>query len=170
MVIGKETSSIKFYRLFTNNCLKSSKGFTLVELIVVFAIIVVLATFSISAFGSFREKAKIARCIAEINGLGKDLNAYAIDKGSYPAEATWLNDIGRASLVDPWGSPYYYRPFNPLTSPDDMRQIAGLWNTDYDLYSKGQDGQTDLSFNDPRSKDDIVRFSDGSYTDLVSNF
>ena len=37
------------------------------------------------------------------------------------------------------------------------------YNSDFDLYSLGSDGVSQQDFDDPTSKDDIIRSGDGSY-------
>ena len=41
-------------------------------------------------------------------------------------------------------------------------------NEDYDLYSIGKDGKTNISFRVPYSYDDVVRAYEGQYVGLVS--
>lgn len=167
MVIKRDISGLP-YNIPKSGRLSNIEGFTLVELLVVTAIIGILISLAMNGFSAFRENARIARCIAEINGLEKDISAYAVEKGVYPAAATWLADIGRGALVDPWGHPYVYKPFTNLA---EMRFSAGDINHDYDLYSKGADGlSTDLSLTDQYSKDDILRFVDGGYIGMASKF
>lgn len=164
------TEKIKYkfpWKTLSNSNLSNNKGFTLIELLVVCAIIAVIASMALTAFGTFREQTRVARCIGEINGLEKDLGAYAVDKGTYPPENTWLTEIGREGLLDPWGNPYVYKPFTPL----QMRKVVAELNSDYDLYSKGANGVSVLDItNDPISSDDIIRATDGSYIGLASKF
>ena len=43
-------------------------------------------------------------------------------------------------------------------------------NSDYDLYSKGQDRKSSTPFTAKASQDDIVRANDGAYVGLASEF
>jgi general secretion pathway protein G len=149
--------------LKNSNLSYDSRGFTLVELLVVTTIIGILASLSLSGYTLFKEQARVTRCIAEISGLEKDINAYAVDKGTYPPTATWLSDIGRGGLLDPWGHPYQYKPAGTRTMTTPI-------NTDYDLYSWGTDGLTDPDILNSKSVDDIVRASDGGYLGLAAKF
>ena len=43
-------------------------------------------------------------------------------------------------------------------------------NTDYDLYSRGQDGESAGPLTASESKDDVIRALDGRYVGLASDF
>ena len=102
-----------------------NRGFTLIELLVVAIILAILILTVIPSMNIFIHKVRVTRCIAEIRGLHKDIEAYVGDKGSYPNS---LNDFGRGGQLDPWGNPYQYR-------------YPGTHNPDkYDVWSWGPDG------------------------------
>lgn len=153
----------KNYRNSEKRDISSNKGFTLVELLVVTVIIGILATIGMSSFAGFRESAKIAVAIGAIKDLEREIVAHVLEKGAYPAVATWLSDIKKEGLVDPWGQPYVY------TAPG-IRTMGGPLNADFDLYSKGIDGDSAAALLDPPSRDDIVRINDGAYIGLASKF
>ncbi len=73
-------------------------GFTLVELLVVIAIIGVLSTLAIVALGGARQKARDSKRVADLIQIGKALELYFSDNGSYPTIIT---------------------PGQPLVSPSD---------------------------------------------------
>jgi prepilin-type N-terminal cleavage/methylation domain-containing protein len=62
-----------------------SKGFTLVELLVVIGIIGTLATLVLVQLGSTRAKGRDVKRIADINQLRSGLESYFDDNGRYPA-------------------------------------------------------------------------------------
>ena len=43
-------------------------------------------------------------------------------------------------------------------------------NSDYDLYSRGPDGQTQAQFTAQKARDDIVRAADGAYVGIAQDF
>lgn len=140
---------------------KDIKAFTLVELIVVSAILGVLAIMSIPLFTQYVNKTKSSRALAEIRNIEKDITAYIIDKNTLPPT---LNDAG-FTRPDPWERPYEYSIIGSGPAPLE-NFIADPLNTDYDLYSKGPDGLSDAAAAHATSADDIVRSNDGGYAGL----
>ena len=121
-------------------------GFTLLELIVVIAIIATLAAVVAPAIFQNVGDAKVASAKSQIDMLSMALNAYRLDNDAYPTTdqglaalqtmpvtgelpKNWRGPyLTRVLPVDPWGRPYLYR------SP-------GVENPKgFDLYSLGKDG------------------------------
>jgi general secretion pathway protein G len=162
----------RFVRTDRNNA-----GFTMVELIMVMAIIGVLAAISMIAISDFKNKTKTARAATEIRGLEKDIIAYATDKGTYPPD---LAAIGMAGLKDPWNGNYVYTPAPPATAPpappaSHPRYVTAdidtpPLNTDFYLYSKGPNGRSDPWIGSDDSLDDLIRANDGSYVGTAEQF
>lgn len=77
--------------------LNNRKGFTLVELLVVVAIIGLLSTLAVVALGNARQKARDARRVSDIKQIQTGLELYFSDNNSYPivAAATVLGSTGQ---------------------------------------------------------------------------
>ena len=138
----------------------SATGFTLVELIVVTAIIAVLATLAIPTYKNFIDRARNARAKSEVRLLETEINAYRFDIGSLPAD---LATINRDGLLDPWGNPYVYSN-NPRII--ERLRYGNRLNDDYDLFSKGVDGLTPADGSvapETTGADDLVRGSNGIF-------
>ena len=86
-------------------------GFTLMELMIVIAILGTVAGIAIPQYASYIEKARVTRAIAEIRILEKEISMYTDDNHALPDT---LNDIGREDLKDPWGNLYKYLSFATL--------------------------------------------------------
>ena len=113
------------------------KGFTLIEILVVMAIIGMLAV--MVAPNLFRQRTGAMRdaAISNISTLETALDTYRLDVGDYPdsLDGLMVNDSGRAA----WNGPYLRRevPKDPWGN-DYVYQLNG---SEFTLYSYGADGQ-----------------------------
>src|SRR5262245_49186051 len=115
------------------------RGVTLLELMVVAAIVVVLSMFAVPAFNNYVQRPRTARAIGDIGTISLQLYRWQLNTRSFPAT---LADAG-ITLTDPWGQPYEYMPVEG-TPQNQLRKDHNLHpiNTDFDLYSIGPDGNT----------------------------
>ena len=83
------------------------KGFTLIELMIVIAIIGILAAIAIPNFISYRKKAQIAGVVSNLKNFEKGFIAYAIDQNRFPIDShIVLPDLPRmGNYINPgvWG-------------------------------------------------------------------
>ena len=56
-----------------------SRSFTLIELMIVIAIIAILASMLLPALNKARERGKSAACMANLRSMGQEMNLYAND-------------------------------------------------------------------------------------------
>ena len=84
------------------------KGFTLVELMVVVALIAILALGYQIFYGGATDKAKVSKSIEFIQALKKSISAYYADTGYYPSKTQqlWSNSAGAPN----WYGPYAEAP------------------------------------------------------------
>jgi len=155
-------------RLASNRSVEIT-GFTLLELLIVMAIISVLATIAYYKYSGFIDQTKETKAIAdlkEIAGLIKDFNEV---NGRYPES---LEEIGRGTFKDPWGHPYQY-----VNIADDDKKGADHQkarrdrnhkpiNTYFDLWSNGADGDYQQQVVGAKSRDDIIYAWDGAFVGL----
>lgn len=127
---------------------KGSRGFTLLEVLVVMTIIGVLATLVAPAVFRRVGEARQVTAHNQIVMFGSALESYRLDVGQYPTTeqglaalldrptlppipANWDGPyLMQAPPNDPWGRPYIFR------SPGEHNRDG------YDLYSLGADGLT----------------------------
>jgi general secretion pathway protein G len=98
------------------------RGFTLMEVMVVVAILVILA--SVASIGVFRylEDAKLDKAKTDTRTIAEACGGYKLRFGDYPTSLSQLvqpPDNGRPfldspdNIMDPWGREYQYNPAGP---------------------------------------------------------
>ncbi len=120
----------------------SSRGFTLLELLVVIVIIGLLAGYVAPRYFAQVGKSEVQVARAQIDALEKALDQYRLDTRHYPNpdqgltalvdrpgdEPSWNGPYLRKAVPnDPWGHPYVYR------TPGQKGE--------FDLFSYGHDGK-----------------------------
>lgn len=96
---------------------KNGKGFTLVELLVVVAIIALLASILLPSLGRAREMAKGASCLSNLRNIGISLLVYNQDnQGYYPSSYSYIDGNS--------GSSGYYHWTAALSSDDYVRSVT----------------------------------------------
>ena len=83
------------------------RGFTLVEIAIVMAIIGVVAALASTSYQAYIERVRVLRAVIEIKNFATQLEGYLADSGSLPPT---LADAGLGAPRDPWGNPYQYLP------------------------------------------------------------
>ena len=100
----------------------------------------------------------------EMRLLEKEITSYFIYNKAYPNS---LNEIGFGHLLDTWGNPYQYLRIDGgnIKGKGKLRKDRFLVpiNSDYDLYSMGEDGKSQTPLTAKASRDDIIRANDGAY-------
>ncbi|AFC84609.1 type II secretion system major pseudopilin GspG [Frateuria aurantia] len=117
----------------------AAAGFTLLEMLAVIVLIGIVGTVVVSQVGRNVDKGKYGAGKAQLATLAQDVEAYALDNGSPPAQlqdllqrpqgaVNWQGPYARAgALRDPWGHAFGY------AYPGE--------HGSYDLVFYGQDGQ-----------------------------
>lgn len=134
----------------------AQKGFTLIEVMIVVAILGVLATLVVVSVGGQDDKARQAAAKSDLQAISQALDLFKLDNFRYPTTDQGLEALVdkpdnarnwpeggylRKSPTDPWENPYVY--------------ISPGVDGPYDLYSMGADGAeggegpaADISLND----------------------
>jgi len=81
---------------------RASKGFSLIELLVVVAIISILATIGVSSFSSAQKKGRDTTRKSDLKGVASALENYYADNNGYPGGSSGLISCGGSSFN--WGS------------------------------------------------------------------
>jgi general secretion pathway protein G len=77
-------------------------------------------------------------------------------------------------MLDPWGRPFQYLNIansgNKAKGHQRKDKFLVPVNSDFDLYSLGEDGVSSPPFTAKGSRDDIVRANNGAYIGLAENY
>ncbi len=117
--------------------------FTLVELLVVVAVIAILTGLLLPALNKGRERARSASCFGNLKQAGTALQMYAMDSNDYvPYAQSWKN----LSLTEPNGtissrrptfverlSPYYrkLKVVQCVSGSSELESLGNNWHTNY---------------------------------------
>jgi len=120
-----------------------ARGFTLLELLVVVAIIALLVGYVAPRYFSQVGKSEIGLARAQIDSLEKALDQYRLDTGHYPSTEQGLAALqDRPSNEPKWGGPYMRKAIPPDPWGQPYRYQSPGSHGEFDLYSYGKDGQS----------------------------
>lgn len=122
---------------------RNEHGYTLVELLVVLAILGLLAAIATPQVIRYLDHARMKTAVTEVANISSALDLFKFDVGRYPTTQEGLTALAtapvgvttwngpylkqNANLTDPWGRPFNYR--------------APGQHGEFDLYSYGPNGQ-----------------------------
>lgn len=136
------TTTMQDPRAPQRNPSANQAGFSLVELLVVLAIIGMIATMVTPQVLGYLGRAKGETARIQVKNIAQAVELYYLDLGAYPTTQQGLQALVQASgpawrgpyvrdargLVDPWGHAYLYR-------------APGAGGTPFEVYSLGADGK-----------------------------
>jgi general secretion pathway protein G len=120
---------------------RSSRGFTLLELLVVVLIIGLLTGIVAPRFLGQVSRSEVTTARAQLDALDKALQAYRLDTGRFPSAAQGLKALGVQPTDEPrWRGPYLQGevPTDPWGTAYVYRH-PGSQGREYDLLSLGKD-------------------------------
>ena len=127
-----------FRRLLSLNssAVGSRAGFTLVEILLVVAILGILATVAVVRLGGQTKRASIAACRTSIQAIQTAADTYEVDNGIYPAT---LQALVTKGTENNWNGPYLRNGV-----PKDQWGAEFQYSTrenGFEIRSAGPDGQ-----------------------------
>jgi len=150
---------------------RRASGFTVIEILIVVAIVGTLASIAVPKYADYKERVKVAQAVRDIAALSLLINNYQLDARNYPPN---LASVGNAGKLDPWGRPYVYLNLQDpaLKGKGQARKNKNLVpiNSDFDLYSVGKDGDSAGPLTAGKSRDDVIRANDGGFIGLARDY
>lgn len=126
------------------------RGFTLMEVLLVLAILVILGSLAVGVFSGVQHSANVNAAKSQIGLLDSQLRQYHFDMGVFPSDLSALRTmpsdaadpnkwngpyLDKEIPLDPWERPYQYAVGDPVSG-------GGGRNVDKpDIWSLGPDGQ-----------------------------
>ena len=132
------------------------------------SIIGVLLAIGLPTYAGYIKQNERAVAISDIHKISMALERYHSFHSVYPED---LSDaVG--SKLDPWGNPYQFLNLATVQGNGKVRKDKNLVpiNSDYDLYSMGEDGKSVSPLTAKHSRDDIVRAGNGQFVGLAEEF
>ncbi len=143
------------------------------------AMVTTLAGLTIPVMASALDALTLTRAITDIKVLQTEITRFEVVLGKPPNS---LDELGIRTFVDPWGNPYQYLSFANAAKdqhwggseggtgkPRKDRFLVPL-NSSYDLYSLGEDGESDEDLQADKSQDDVIRANDGMFIGLARQY
>jgi len=145
------------------------QAFTLIEIIIVMAIIGILAAVAVPAYDKYMERTRVAQAVVDISVMSVTIVKY-MDQYNVPPDT--LSQIDMQGKLDPWNNPYVFTNLVSANGRGSARKDKNLnpLNSDFDLYSMGKDGQSRLPLSPKVSQDDVIRARDGRFIGLAKDF
>lgn len=148
-----------------------SKGFGLLELLVTLVVISLLLSLAVPAYNGSVQRARVAKAIGDIGTLSVAIEQFRLhNEDRIPLT---LDELNTDVPDDPWGRQYDFLNI-PAAGPGNggLRKDGKLnpLNTDFDLYSRGKDGDSKGPLSAKESRDDIVRANNGAFIGLGEDY
>ncbi|XOV84798.1 MAG: type II secretion system protein [bacterium] len=149
--------------------IRPGAGFTLVELLLAMVILGLMSALAVPSYTAYVDRSNQAQSISDIYQIEMAINRFEANTFQYPDT---LDDIPGLPTTDPWGNEYSYLRIEGNPTPGirgRQRKDKNLnpLNSDFDLYSAGKDGESQLPLTARRALDDIVRAGNGGFVGLA---
>jgi len=129
-------------RRWNASCGREEAGYTLLELLVVLAILVFITAIAVPQVIKYLDSAKTDTARIEIENLSATLDLYRLDVGRYPLEQEGLIAlVERPAGAEKWNGPYLKKKdmiLDPWDNPYNYRMPGE--HGEYDIFSLGADG------------------------------
>lgn len=146
-------------------------GMGLLDLMIALIVFSLLAALAVPAYNSFINRAKVAGAIGDVGSLAIAIERFSVNNDDRLPNT--LDELPIEIPLDPWGNEYEYLNIRAAGGGvGGLRKDGNLnpLNTDFDLYSKGEDGESAGPLSAGKSRDDIVRANNGAFIGLGEDY
>jgi general secretion pathway protein G len=130
-----------------------------------------LLTIALPVYKSITSQSTASSTISDMSKIDAAIQNYHMLNGEWPPT---LADALSPVPKDPWGRDFVYLRLDPPSpgSQGSARKDHNLVpiNSDYDLYSLGEDGKSASPLTSALSQDDIVRGNNGAFFGLGKDY
>jgi general secretion pathway protein G len=158
--------------LFRGKLQNRVRGMTLIELLIVLAIIGTLGGIAVPTYSNHTQDQKVSTAIVDIKLIEAWVTRFYAERGRPPDT---LAETGLPAKLDPWGRPYQYTRLAGLAKNEQDAKCR--WdknekplNADFDLFSMGKDGASTPKITLGPSFDDVIRANGGRFVGLASEY
>jgi general secretion pathway protein G len=143
------------------------------ELMTAVVIVGLLVAIALPSYAAIVERQKVGQARIDLLKIGTLIEQYRTMRFSVPES---LVDLGPDVIIpkDPWGRDYQYLNFNsPAPGINGkIRKDHNLHplNSEFDLYSLGEDGQSQAPLTARASHDDVIWARDGAFVGLAEDY
>lgn len=151
--------------------MRNFRGFGLMDLMITLAITAVLVTLAVPAYDMFVTRAKVSKAIGDMGVISIAVEQFRLRNNDRIPMS--LNELSVPIPLDPWQRPYEFLNIPAAPSGSSALRKDGKLNpinTDFDLYSRGADGDTAGPLSAKASRDDIVRANNGAFFGLGKDY
>lgn len=141
------------------------------DLVVTLCVASLLSALAVPAYDMFTQRAKVAGAIGDIGELSLAIDIFRLNHNDRIPLS--LAELGVEVPLDPWGRAYEYLNIPAAgAGKGGFRKDGKLnpLNSDFDLYSRGKDGDSAGPLSAEKSRDDIVRANNGAFIGLGEDY
>ena len=124
--------------------MRNLKSFTLIELLIVVAIIAILAAIAVPNFLEAQVRSKVSRVKADFRSLATGIETYRVDWNKYPFDVPSPQYL--LSMAHPLTTPQAYFSNISLVDPFVPVKLSGQNLNGYQYYNAGPSGATSLAY------------------------
>ena len=147
------------------------RGFTLLELIMSVTIVGLLTSVAVPSYARIVRAQRVAQVERDLRLIAMSIERYRTRTFEVPQD---LGELGAPVPKDPWGRNYQFLNFKSPApgAKGKIRKDHNLHplNTEFDLYSLGEDGRSAAALTARASRDDVIWARDGAFVGLASDY